>query len=115
MHGLLQTHATGLFLEGMSGTSSFLQGKSEVSLLLSGSFPSPAPQVLLVNLSEIGVLKPGKQILFYLSYRISYMLGSTVSALPDMKSFRLCSIISMFLLILNRCMMPSPRHTLFEL
>jgi len=55
MHGLLQTHTTGLFLEGVSGTSSlFSPGETEVSLLLSAGFPSPAPQVLLLNNSETG-------------------------------------------------------------
>lgn len=101
--------------------------ETKVSLLLSASFPSPAPQVLLLNLSKIGRACGTAGVSFRArkpDFIQTIGFHSTVS--PDevityfflIRIFSLHSIIYIykrFLVFLNQCMMPSPQHTLFEL
>lgn len=121
------SHAAGLFLEGEWCQLSFLWGKSGVSLLPSASFPSLAFQVLLLNLLEIGsacgIAGVSFEVSFSLTYRISYMLVSIVSPDRVIICFFLiwiifvCTVLYLFLfvclVILNQCIAPNSRHTLF--
>lgn len=106
---------------------SFLWGKSGVSLLPSASFPSLAFQVLLLNLLEIGsacgIAGVSFEVSFSLTYRISYMLVSIVSPDRVIICFFLiwiifvCTVLYLCLfvclVILNQCIAPNSRHTLF--